>query len=77
MSQSHQIAPFPNQVEPIDVPDDGALLIETTGVEVPAGWATPVTVRSASSNHNATTVPGSAANASKVGSFVAPLPRDG
>jgi hypothetical protein len=76
MSHAHQIAPSPNQVEPIDLPDDGALVIETTGVEVLLECP-PAVSTSASSNDNATNDSDAAAQARQVVSFVATLPRVG
>lgn len=34
MARAVQLAPAPHQLEPIELPDDGAVVIETSGVEV-------------------------------------------
>jgi hypothetical protein len=79
MSQAHQIAPYPHQVEPIELPDDGAELIETTGVEVIEHWPMPtpanVDTGSTSSLDNPASDPEVVENAAKVVPFVTTLPR--
>lgn len=75
MSQVHQIAPFAYQVEPIELPDDGALLIETTGVELLDDWPNAPLSPSANSNDNATIDQDTAATTAEVVSFAATLPR--
>jgi hypothetical protein len=34
MARAVQLAPAPHQLEPVELPDDGAVVIETSGVEV-------------------------------------------
>jgi hypothetical protein len=79
MSQVHQIAPYPDQVEPIELPDDGAELIETTGVEIIERWPMPTPGRPGSgaawSNDNGVGDPDTLEKAAKVVPFVTTLPR--
>jgi hypothetical protein len=79
MSQVHQIAPQPHQVEPIDLPDDGAQLIETTGVEIIERWPMPtpanVDAAATTSNDNAVWAPEIVEKAAEVVPFVTTLPR--
>jgi hypothetical protein len=80
MSQVHQIAPYPHQVEPIELPDDGAELIETTGVEIIERWPMPTPANAATaatSNDNAVWGPEVVEKAAEVVPFVATLPRLG
>ena len=79
MSQVHQIAPHPHQVEPTVLPDDGAVLIETTGVEIIERWSMPTPANAdappMSSNDNAMWVPEIVEKAAEVVPFVTTLPR--
>ena len=78
MSQVHQIAPSPHQVEPIDLPDDGARLIETTGVEIIERWPMPTPLgadAAVGSNDNARWLPEILEKAAEVVPFVATLRR--
>jgi hypothetical protein len=77
MSHVHQIAPFPHQVEPIELPDDGALLIETTGFEILEEWPRRNVTARVSSNDNAARDTEIAENVGEIVSFVATLPRVG
>jgi hypothetical protein len=76
MSQVHQVAPCPYQVEPIELPDDGALVIDTTGSEVLDAWPCSANT-SASSNDNAANELDCVRNEDDVVPFVTTLPRVG
>lgn len=69
MSQVTQIAPSRYQLDPIELPDDGAVLIETTGVEL---LETPIVSSPSASREFAND---NAANGLR--SFAATLPRVG
>lgn len=53
MARAVQIAPAPHQLEPIELPDDGALVIETSGVEVLDGRSSTSANDNATSSHDA------------------------
>jgi hypothetical protein len=78
MSWVHQIAPAAHQVEPIELPDDGAQLIETTGVEIIGRWPMPTPANAEvewTSNDDAVRVAEKSKNTAEVVPFVTTLPR--